>query len=448
LPERKYVSKEEHQEYLLKYNISPRKAMFTLVLSIIVDIFGYSLVIPLLPNIIADYAGGSDLIAGLLISSNAFAALIFGPIWGRLSDKYGRKKILLISQIGTGVSFLILGFSNSLAMIVISRVTDGIFGGQIPIIRAYISDITTPETRASEMGKIMVGHTIGMITGPLISGILGFYAGWRVPAFIASSLTIIAVFLTIKVLVESMPPERVADMKKKLELEKEQNNGVKRSIWSKELVLRLIQILLAFTITGMFMSSLSFIIVERYGGDTFQIGLIMTVAGLFVVIYGGLLMKPLIKKIGEKRVLVIAIGMLIIMCLIFPYLSELWMLYVFIPLFVFSMIFMGPLLQSNITKAVDPDMQGNVSGWTTNTQSISQIIAPLIAFGYLEIGEFFILIFFLSSYQLIGFTAALIGVALFIVVVIDLRKHKYLYAYNGDNQKPSKSVDIATVEEA
>lgn len=92
---------------------------------------------------------------------------------GKLSDKYGRKPILLISQASTGLSFLILGVSNSIYIILIARIIDGIFGGQIPVIGAYITDITTPQTRASHMGKIMVGYTSEMTLGPLVGGFLG-----------------------------------------------------------------------------------------------------------------------------------------------------------------------------------------------------------------------------------------------------------------------------------
>jgi len=176
-----FPSKQEHKIYLEKFKINQKRAMFTIILSILLDSFGYSMVLPLLPGIAKEF-GAPDLMIGILISSNAISALIFVPIWGKLSDKYGRKPVLLISQAGTGISFLILGLSNSIDIILFSRILDGIFGGQIPVIRAYISDITTPQTRASYMGKIMVGFTLGMIGGPLIGGILGVFH-WRFPPY-------------------------------------------------------------------------------------------------------------------------------------------------------------------------------------------------------------------------------------------------------------------------
>ncbi len=145
MTEKKFLNKQEHAKYLEKYNIHPNRAMLTIILSIIVDVFGYTMVLPLLPSIVKDF-GASDFFVGILIASNAFTAMIFGPIWGKLSDKYGRKRILVISQAGTGLSFLILATSNSVYIIMFSRILDGVFGGQIPVIRAYISDITTPKT--------------------------------------------------------------------------------------------------------------------------------------------------------------------------------------------------------------------------------------------------------------------------------------------------------------
>ncbi len=102
MTDRKFLNKEEHADILRNYSIDPRKAMFTIILSIIVDVFGYSMIFPILPSLVEDWSG-SALFYGIIVSSNALSAFIFGPIWGKLSDRYGRKPILLISQAGTGI---------------------------------------------------------------------------------------------------------------------------------------------------------------------------------------------------------------------------------------------------------------------------------------------------------------------------------------------------------
>ncbi|MHA1457543.1 MAG: MFS transporter [Promethearchaeota archaeon] len=430
--ERKFQTKEEHADSLLKYDINPRKAMFTIILSILVDVFGYSMVLPLLPSIVENW-GESALFVGILVSSNALSAFIFGPIWGKLSDKYGRKPILLISQAGTGVSFLVLALSPNVYVILFSRILDGIFGGQIPVIRAYISDITTPATRASQMGKLMIGHTGGMIFGPIVGGLLGAIS-WRYPSLVAVILSMIAMILTRRVLIESMPKDRISDLKlrkKTRELSSEKN----RKIFTREIIVRFVQVFLLFFITVMFNSTIALILLERYGASVIITGLIMTIAGVIVMIYGGFLMKPLFRKVGEKRVLLIASILLIVNFLIFPFMTELWMVFAFLPTFVFSMVFLPSLIQSNITKAVDADKQGLVSGMTTNIQSIAQIISPLIATGFIEIGGLTIGAIFLNQYELIGYLAVILGIGLFIILYFDLKRHSYLYSY----EKPPKA---------
>ena len=436
MSKRSFLTKEEHTEYLKKYDIHQGRAMFTIILSILVDVFGYSMVLPLLPVIVTQL-GSTPIFVGILVSSNALSALVFGPIWGKLSDKYGRKPILIISQAGTGVSFLILAISPNVFFILFSRVLDGVFGGQIPVIRAYIADITTPSTRAQEMGKLMVGHTLGMIVGPVIGGLLGAL-NWRYPAFLASGLSIIAITLTSKVLIESMPEQRRIDLKLRIEAKKA-NLHIVEKVLSKEIIIRLIQVFLLFAITVLFNSSASLVLFERYGASTTMIGLLLTVAGIMAMIYGGILMRPIIKKVGEKRVLIFAAFLIIFVFLVFPYLEELWMLYILMIPFVFCMVFLPSLIQSNITKAVDPDKQGLVSGVSTNVQSIAQIMSPLIGTGYIQIGGLSFGIFFLNSYELIGYTAVILGVGLVIMVLFDLKKHTNLYEYEVKRKLFEKS---------
>lgn len=434
---RKIISEEEHNEHLAKYDINAKRAMFTLVLAILVDVFGYSMVLPLLPEI-GKVFGASDFLIGILISSNAFSALIFGPIWGRLSDRYGRKPILLISQIGTCVAFLLLALSNSIEMIFFSRIFDGIFGGQFPVIRAYIADITTADTRSSKIGRVMVGNTLGLILGPSIGGMLGIL-NWRFPGLFASGLSIINIILTLKVLVESMPKQRIADLKEEMARIRASPEG-QTKIWNKELIIRFSQLFLFSFTTIMLNSSLALVLDKRYGANALGIGTVMTVAGIIGIFYGGFLLKFLIKKVGEKRVFLAGLLLLIVCFMGYPYLYEFWMLFTFIPLFMFPMAFLMPLIQSNITKAVDPDRQGQASGWGTNFQSIAQTAAPLISTGYLEIVSLTIGIFYFNAYELIGFTAMSLAIILAIIGFFDVLTHKHLYDY--ERKKPTAQFSL------
>ncbi len=423
-----FQSDEEHREHLGQYQINPSRALFTIILSILVDVFGYSMVMPLLPTIVINTLGASALTYGLIISSNAIAILIFGPLWGKLSDKYGRKPILIISQAGTGVAFLLLAFSNSIPIIFAGRILDGIFSGQFPIIRAYISDVTTPQTRASQMGKIMVGFTGGMIIGPLLGGFLGTFEWW-LPMLFAYFLTILSMILTLSVLVESMPKERINDLREKKRQQIEINSDMEEKIWNKEVGIRFTQIFIQSLISIIFGSSFAFILNERFGATPLIIGTIMSITGSVLLVYGLFIMKRIIRKIGEKKIFFSSIIGYIILFMIYPYLIELWMLYVFMVPYALCMSSVYPLISSNITKAVGPAKQGTVSGWTTNIQSISQSISPLIAASFLQIGGLYIGFLFISSYQLIGLTNVLLSITLFLIAYFDVKKHPKLYAY-------------------
>ncbi|MBY8988878.1 MAG: MFS transporter, partial [Candidatus Lokiarchaeota archaeon] len=213
----------------------------------------------------------------------------------------------------------------------------------------------------------------------------------------------------------------------------------KRKTFTGEIIVRFIQVFLLFFITVMFNSSMALILDIRYGASLVIIGLVMTLAGVSIMIYGGLLMKPLFKKIGEKRVLLFASILLILNFLAFPFMTDLWMIFAFIPSFVFSMVFLPSLIQSNITKAVDADKQGVVSGMTTNVQSIAQIIAPLIATGFIQIEGLTIGIIFLNQYELIGYLAVILGIGLFITLFFDLKRHSYLFSYEKSQIKSVES---------
>jgi len=422
-----YPSPEEHKEYLGQFQINPNRAMFTIILSILVDVFGYSMVMPILPFIVIESLGATPIIYGLIISSNAVAILIFGPFWGKLSDNFGRKPILIISQAGTGLAFLLLAFSNSIPIIFAGRILDGVFSGQFPIIRAYISDVTTPQTRASQMSKIMVGFTGGMIIGPLLGGFLGNIEWW-LPMLFAYFLTILSMILTISVLVESMPRERIDDLKKQKKLKKT-TSDIDQKIWNKEVGIRFTQVFLHSLIAIIFGSSFSFILLQRFNANPSIIGSIMSISGIVLLVYGLFLMRRVIRKIGEKRIFFSSILGYIILFMIYPYLTEFWMLYIFMVPYALCMASVYPLISSNITKAVGPAKQGTISGWTTTIQSISQTISPLIAAWFLQIGGFAIGFIFLNSYQMIGFTNVILSITLLSIAYIDVKKHPSLYAY-------------------
>src|SRR5213595_2544597 len=186
---------------------SPLVVIFT---TVFIDLVGFGIVIPVLPF----YAEGSRFNAtprtvGLLFASYSLMQLIFAPILGRLSDKYGRRPVLLISIIGTGIGFLILGFANTLWMLFAGRIIDGITGGNISTAQAYIADVTTKEDRAKGMGLLGAAFGLGFIFGPAIGGILSRW-GINVPFLFAGTLAFANAILLYFTLPETVTPDHPA----------------------------------------------------------------------------------------------------------------------------------------------------------------------------------------------------------------------------------------------
>jgi DHA1 family tetracycline resistance protein-like MFS transporter len=411
-----------HKEKMKRYNIDHKSAKITIMLCIFIDVLGYSMILPLLPSIAQGTYGANNFTIGILIASNAFTAFIFAPIWGRLSDKYGRKPFLITSQLGTLTAFLILGFSDSITLIFLSRILDGIFGGQIPIIRAYVIDITDKETRSSEVAKIGSAIAFGIIFGPAIGGLLGVI-NWRYPVFVACVLSVITILMTMKYLVESMPKQRRLDLREnKRQLEKLK----KRTLLTKLIILQLIEVFLIIFAFIMINSSFPLVLNLRYGFNVAMIGIIASVFGILMIIIGFSL-RPLIKKFGERKLLIFSIflGMFTFSC--YGFLYTAWLLYIIIIPYAFSHIIIRSIILTNLSKSVEEDQQGIVSGWAMNMQSIAQIIAPLTAYWYLEISIISIMGITLDSYFLIGITCAFSILILLILVFYDMKKHPELF---------------------
>ena len=419
-----------HHQKLAHYNINKRAALITIMLAIFIDVLGYSMILPLLPSIAQGVFGASNFTIGILIASNALSAFIFAPIWGKLSDIYGRKPMFIIAQLGTLASFLMLGLSNSLEMIFLSRILDGVFGGQIPIIRAYIIDITDTKTRSSEMARITGAMAFGMIFGPAIGGLTGVL-NWRYPSFIAAVLSCISIALALKFLVESMPLQRRTDIKDRKKQNKLNGLSSKAVLRNKMVLLRLVQVFLVIIAFIIINSSFPLVLGIRYGLDVAMIGIFASIAGV-VMLFSGIFTKKLIKTHGEKIILIFALILMVFTFMSYPFLYFVWMLWIFVFPYAFSNLVIRSIIITNISKSVDEDQQGEASGWGTNMQAVAQIFAPLLAYWYLELGTVEFAGLILDAYFLIGMTCVIITIALCVLILIDMKLNPEVFIMDED----------------
>ncbi|HSR21501.1 MAG TPA: MFS transporter, partial [Anaerolineales bacterium] len=182
------------------------KQLASVILVVFIDLLGFSLILPLLPYYATTF-GATAFVTGLLVASYAAAQLVGAPILGRLSDRYGRRPILLASVFGSAMGFVLLGFAESLLILFVSRVVDGLTGGNLSVAQAYIADVTKAGERARGLGMIGAAFGLGFMIGPAAGGVLSQW-GYHVPALTAAALAFINLILIYFWLPESLPVER------------------------------------------------------------------------------------------------------------------------------------------------------------------------------------------------------------------------------------------------
>ena len=357
-------------------NRSPLVVIFT---TVFIDLVGFGIVIPVLPF----YAEGTAFNAtprmvGLLFASYSVMQLIFSPVLGGLSDKYGRRPVLLISIIGTGIGFLILGLAKTLVMLFIGRIIDGITGGNISTAYAYIADITTEENRAKGMGLIGAAFGLGFILGPAIGGIL---SGWgiHVPFFFAAILCFANAVLLYFTLPETVTPDHPA-----------KNRAGGRSL--RQVALALKQPRLAFVLVIYFLFVVAFSIMTtafslytmfRFGYDAQHTGYLFAYVGLIAVIIQGGLIGRLVKRFGELPLVIFGALCFAISLFAVPFVGPaaggLAALLVGGGVFSMGNSLATPALTSLASKSAGAAQQGVVLGVTQSVASLARAVGPFLA---------------------------------------------------------------------
>src|SRR4030095_2008828 len=278
---------------------SPLLVIFT---TVFIDLVGFGIVIPVLPL----YAEGTIFNAtprtvGLLFASYSVMQLIFSPILGRLSDKYGRRPVLLFSIIGTGIGFLILGFAKTLLMLCVGRILDGITGGNISTAQAYIADITTKEDRAKGMGLIGAAFGLGFVFGPAIGGILSRW-GIEVPFLFAAGLCFANALLLFFTLPETVTPDHPA------RVSAAGGRGLSQLLQSlKDPRLGFVLIIYFFFIVSFSIMTTAFSLYTmfRFVYETQHTGYLFAYVGILAVIVQGGLIGRLVKHFGELPLVIV-----------------------------------------------------------------------------------------------------------------------------------------------
>ncbi len=355
---------------------SQKKAAIGFIfITMLIDITGWGIIIPVVPDLIKELIhadiGEAAKYGGWLGFAYAFTQFIFSPVVGNLSDKYGRRPIILISLFGFTIDYIFLALSPNIYWLFIGRIIAGITGASITTASAYIADISTNEDRAKNFGLIGAAFGVGFIIGPVIGGLLGHY-GPRVPFYAAAVLCLINFLYGYFILPESLDQDhrRPFDWKRANPI-----GSLKFLGKHPEISTMVISLILIYIAGHAVQSNWNYFTMYLFNWDVKMVGISLGIIGLLVGLVQGLLIRWINPKIGNERsiyygLLLYAIGMLL-----FAFATESWMMFVFLVPYCLGGI-CGPALQSVITQNIPSNQQGELQGALTSLISATSIVGP------------------------------------------------------------------------
>ena len=350
------------------------KRLFSIILVVFIDLLGFSLILPLLPYYAKTF-NANQTTTGILIASYALMQLIGAPILGRLSDRFGRRPVLLLSVFGTFLGFLLLGFANALWMLFVSRIIDGLTGGNLSVAQAYISDVTDAKDRSKGLGMIGAAFGLGFIIGPVTGGLLSQW-GYAVPAFVAAAISFINLILIYSWLPESLTEEKRSQMTEKRPAVTLNALLVafQRPFTGSILITRFF-FGLAFAI---FQTIFSLYALAKFNLTARDTGFVLTYVGVLSVIVQGFLVGRLTSRFREDLLITASVALMAISLLGWALAPSLIWLYIIMTPTALSGGLLNTLLSSTLTKAVAPQEIGGILGLSAAVESSTRIIAPIL----------------------------------------------------------------------
>lgn len=360
-------------------------------LIVFIDLMGFGIILPLLPFIAEKYQANSFVI-GLISATYSFFQIISAPILGILSDRFGRKKLLMISQIGTFLGFLILFFANSIPLIFISRIIDGITGGNISIAQAYISDITDKKNRARGMGLIGAAFGLGFIFGPIIGGILSKIS-FSAPALAALLVSLLTIILTFFLLEETIKLNKKTQNQRYLKksLIKEINKIFK----NKNLMIIFLTFFIVNLSFSLYQTMISLYSEKKFNFGPSENGIILSYIGILVVIVQLKIMPFFIRVFKEKKLMILGIFFLFFGFLLSGFSINLFFLFISLTIIPFGSGFFNPSIQALASEMSLKEETGEIMGILQSFGALGRILGPILG-GYLFLYSIYLPFYFAS----------------------------------------------------
>ncbi|MGQ0501184.1 MAG: MFS transporter [Panacagrimonas sp.] len=356
------------------------RALIPITLIVFIDVLGFTVVVPLLP-LYAQAYGASPTAIGALFSIYAACALVAAPLLGRWSDRYGRKPVLLVSQLGTMLSFVMLALAPSLAWLFVARALDGFTAGNMATARACISDVTAPKDRSAAFGVIAAAFGFGYMVGPAGAGLLAAY-GHQVPLWAAAGLSATSLLCTA-VLLPSTRPTAPASTQPLA--------SIRQVVRAAAIGPRLWEWFAFLTSFGIFTAGFALFCAQRLERDgtpfgATEVGLLFAYIGLLGLVAQLGLLRRLVDRFGEALLVRWNLVAAMVAYAVMSFAHSLWLLLACLSFTGIANSLLRPSLLGLISQQVPATRQGAVFGVTQSLQSLAMIIGPLIAGGLIHLG--------------------------------------------------------------
>ena len=352
-------------------------AVAFIFVTILLDMLALGLIMPILPKLVESFVDNDTAsaarILGVFGTAWALMQFFFSPILGALSDRFGRRPVVLLSNFGLGLDYVLMALAPSLLWLFVGRVISGITSASVSTAFAYIADITAPERRAAVFGKIGVAFGAGFILGPAVGGLLGDIDP-RLPFWAAAGLSFANTLYGYLILPESLPPERRAPFRWR----RANPVGSLRLLRSDRMLAGLSVVnFVAQTAHVVLPSTFVLYATYRYGWDTTTVGLTLAMVGICAMVVQGAAIGPIVRHFGERRALMLGLGCGAAGFLIFALAPTGPLSWLGIPVMAMWGV-SGAAIQALMTQLVAPNQQGQLQGANTSVQSVAQLVGPFL----------------------------------------------------------------------
>ena len=344
-------------------------------ITMLIDITGWGIIIPVIPKLIKELIHGDISEAakygGWLTFAYAITQFLFAPLIGNLSDKFGRRPIILISLFAFSMDYLLLAFAPTITWLFVGRIIAGLTGASITTASAYIADVSTPENRAKNFGMIGAAFGLGFIIGPVIGGLLGQY-GSRVPFYAAACLCLLNFLYGYFILPESLAQEN----RRNFNLKRANPIGAFMNIRKRPSLYGLLfSLFLVYVASHSIQGNWSYFTMYKFGWDEKMVGISLGVIGLLVGLVQGVLIRWINPRLGNEKSIYVGLALYTIGLFLFASATKSWMVFVFLIPYCLGGI-AGPAMQAVISSKVDASEQGEIQGTLSSLMSASTIIGP------------------------------------------------------------------------